>query len=52
MPIIEVGFFYGGEHLGAKTCRFLFTTDKISFFFNLFHLFPRLIFTGLTALYL
>ena len=21
--IIEIGLFYGGEHLGAKLCRFL-----------------------------
>ena len=28
--IIEIGLFYGGEHLGAKICRFLTFFDKIT----------------------
>ena len=27
---IEIGLFYGGEHLGAKICRFLNRFDKIT----------------------
>ena len=28
--IVEIGLFYGGEHLGAKICRFLTCFDKIT----------------------
>ena len=28
--IVEIGLFYGGEHLGAKICRFLTFFDKIT----------------------
>ena len=27
--IVEIGFFNGGEHLGAKICRFMTCFDKI-----------------------
>ena len=27
--IVEIDLFYGGEHLGAKMCRFLICFDKI-----------------------
>ena len=26
--IVEIGLFYGGEHLGVKICRFLTCFDK------------------------
>ena len=28
--IVEIGMFYGGEHLAAKICRFLTCFDKIT----------------------
>ena len=29
--VVEIGLFYGGEHLGAKICRFLTCFNKITF---------------------
>ena len=30
--IIEIGLFYGGVHLEAKTCRFVTFNDKMAMF--------------------
>ena len=30
--IIEIGLFYGDEHLGAKMCRFVSFFDKMAIF--------------------
>ena len=32
--IIEVGLFYGGEHLEVKICRFLTFVDKMAMLVN------------------
>ena len=43
--IVEIGLFYGGEHLGAKICNFLTCFDKITSRFLIIYCLPNSFFS-------